>query len=547
VTQGASTIHEPAGTFQVPDPPNRVPPSREERDRLRQAVRDYAAAANLAPPLSIGELRDHARRLARSSRTSPVCADFLMVLLNNEAWKERLAAIPYGRRLLLLPQCLRRKEFCRGEFDEWGLLCRQCGRCAIANLQTEAERLGYSVLIAEGTAAVVKLIDAGKIDAVVGVSCLSVLERTFARMGAAAVPGLAIPLLWNGCSETAVDEDWVREAIHLNGTGKRPMLNAEDLKREVEAWFAPPALEALLGPAATRTEQIGREWLMRSGKRWRPFLLAGTWRSLCAAPAAAPDDLRKLALAVECFHKASLVHDDIEDGDSARYGLKTLHVEYGLPIALNVGDWLLGRGYRLIGEIGIPPERRDSMFRVAAAGHHDLCIGQGRELCWAHDPQPLSVAELLDIFRDKTAPAFRVALRLGAIYAGEDGRVGHVLDAFSDHLGIAYQIRDDLNDFRDPASGRLNPLLPSLPMAIAYENSNGHFRDLVDSVWRRRRSFDEAQDVLRSLMTELNVGDRMLRMLASCEEKAIQSLPPLPSPDLKCLLRRVIEKIFGAV
>ena len=64
-----------------------------------------------------------------------------------------------------------------------------------------------------------------------------------------------------------------------------------------------------------------------------------------------PEDVRKLAVAVECFHKASLIHDDIEDNDAIRYGEKTLHEEHGLAVALNVGDLLIGEGYRLIGAL----------------------------------------------------------------------------------------------------------------------------------------------------------------------------------------------------
>ena len=50
-----------------------------------------------------------------------------------------------------------------------------------------------------------------------------------------------------------------------------------------------------------------------------------------------PFGLKKLAIAVECFHKASFVHDDIEDADDLRYGERTLHAEHGIPVALNVG------------------------------------------------------------------------------------------------------------------------------------------------------------------------------------------------------------------
>ena len=133
--------------------------------------------------------------------------------------------------------------------------------------------------------------------------------------------------------------------------------------------------------------------------------------------------MRQIAVAVECFHKASLVHDDIEDGDEQRYGQQSLHAAHGVPVALNVGDFLLGEGYRLIGAADAPAERLAEMLRVAADGHRGLSLGQGAELCWRSDPRPLSSAEVLDIFRRKTAPAFDVALRLGAVCAGAGASV----------------------------------------------------------------------------------------------------------------------------
>jgi geranylgeranyl diphosphate synthase type II len=81
---------------------------------------------------------------------------------------------------------------------------------------------------------------------------------------------------------------------------------------------------------------------MRAGKRWRPLLTVAAYQAMSDTPGKPiPTDLMKLAVAVECFHKASLIHDDIEDGDATRYGEKTLHEEHGLAVALNVGDLLI--------------------------------------------------------------------------------------------------------------------------------------------------------------------------------------------------------------
>jgi len=431
-----------------------VPQDRKERDKLRGVIRDYVSSTKLAPPLSIDELRKHADSVITISGSSKAYRDFITVLVENELWRETVAEIPYERRILLLPQCLRSKKTCPAQMDELGLLCEQCGRCPTGDLQSEAEKLGYSVLIAEGTTVVTNLIERGKADAIIGVSCLSVLERAFPHMAAGAIPGIAIPLLTNGCEQTTADLEWVREAIHLRTNNQSlHSVDVERIRSEVESWFAPEALRPILKSANNRTAELAVEWLCRSGKRWRPLLAVCVHRALASSEEEGillP--IRKLAIATECFHKASLIHDDIEDADDFRYGEMTLHKQYGVPIALNVGDFLIGEGYRLIVECGAPTERTVRMLAVATEAHRNLCSGQGEELLWKKDPAPPTTDEVLEVFRHKTAPAFEVALRLGAICAGGDESMCQMLKTFSESLGIAYQLHDDIEDHRGTLS-----------------------------------------------------------------------------------------------
>ena len=147
------------------------------------------------------------------------------------------------------------------------------------------------------------------------------------------------------------------------------------------------------------TEQVALEWMAKAGKRWRPFLAVCTYEAFRAdSTRLREDDLRKVAVAVECFHKASLIHDDIEDGDSTRYDEKTLHAEHGIPIALNVGDFLLGEGYRLLAEVDAPDAQKVKLLAAAAEGHRSLCLGQGSELAWMRSPKALTVREVLRSF-----------------------------------------------------------------------------------------------------------------------------------------------------
>jgi geranylgeranyl pyrophosphate synthase len=540
------TLPKPVAPVRYRQPKKNIPQTPEERTQILHAVRNYVAEFSPTPPLPLAELGEHADRVVQHLGCAPIYRDYVGVLINNEMWREQLAAVPFERRLLLMPKCLRVESKCPAPFDEFGLLCKQCGLCSIQDLQNEAERLGYAVLVAEGSAIVMSLIQTGQVEAIVGISCLSVLERSFPYMEAAAIPGVAVPLLQDDCIDTSVDLDWVWDYIHLTADDKTRRLDLGSLRAEVDTWFQGDALTAIIGPAEGETELIAREWLARAGKRWRPFLAVAAWRALAGADATMPGDLKKAAIAVECFHKASLIHDDIEDGDATRYGEQTLHEEHGVPVALNVGDLLIGEGYRLLASCDISAEQRAAMLAIAAGGQRELSRGQGAELIWARKPDTLTSLQVLDIFRKKTAPAFEVALRIGALYAGVElhDEVADVLRAYSEALGIAYQIRDDLADLGQTAdTSDIAGLRPSLLLATAHERAECDKRAITSALWTRQRT--ATVEEIEQLYRDLKADERCKELLERYKEEAIRSLRDLENASLKGLLRRVIGKIFN--
>ena len=544
------TLPRPVPPQRVRAPKKNIPQTGIERNHILQVVRHYVAEFAPVPPLPTDELKIHADKVVAMLKCDAIYRDYIGVLINNEMWREQLASVPFERRLLLLPKCLRIESKCPAPFDEFGLLCKQCGLCSIQDLQAEAERLGYAVLVAEGSAIVMSLIQTGKVEAIVGVSCLSVLERAFPYMEAAAIPGVAVPLLQDDCIDTTVDLDWIWDYIHLTADDRTRRLDLGALREEVDFWFAPPSLDLVMGNSLGETEKIARDWLGRAGKRWRPFLTVSAFQALRGDTGKPlPDDLKKIAVAVECFHKASLIHDDIEDNDAQRYGEKTLHEEHGVAVALNVGDLLIGEGYRLIGSCKLSAEQKAEMLMVASQGQRQLCRGQGAELCWTRKPSPLTSLQVLDIFRQKTAPAFEVALQFGAIYAGleQHEEVSDVLAAYSEALGIAYQIRDDLSDLG--AGGETNDIAgmrPSLLLAVAHERANDDAKKtLTEALWRRQPPAGVNGDQVEALYSEVKADERARTLLETYKEEAIRSLRDLENPNLKGLLRRVIGKIFN--
>jgi geranylgeranyl diphosphate synthase type II len=548
-------------------PQEKIPATRGERERLRRAADQYAAENDLVGPIGLSDLRQHAGRVLKIAELPKIYCDYATILINNALWRGQLAGIPFNRRLLLLPKCIRDSATCTAEFDEFGLVCRHCGGCSLTKLQQEAERLGYAVLIAEGSAVVMRILQTHRIEAIVGVSCLSVLEKSFPFLEAAAIPGAAVPLLHDDCKDTNVDLDWVWETIFLTSEEESHEMDLERIRGEAKSLFTRESLDALMGPPDDPASKLAYDWLLRDGKRWRPFLTLCAYSALTGETNETfPAGIRKVAAAIECFHKASLVHDDIEDDDDTRYGQPTLHAEHGVPIALNAGDLLIGEGYRLLIESGAPADRIAELVRIAADGHRTLCLGQGAELAatpYAGPPgpskpndsarragmplvqEPLAVEAVLKIFCQKTAPAFEVALRLAAAYVDSPESLHELLTEYSTLLGVAYQIRDDMDDWfgsgdpDDLTAGR-----PSLIIALAWEHADEAERAILLRNWRGNAETCD-RDEIAAVFDRLGIGQHCQRLYLSYRERAIRSLRDVESQSLKSLLRRVIGKIFN--
>ena len=351
-----------------------VPEPRALRDKIRWRCHGIAARLDKTHPLSKDTMESIARGILRELQLADGYVGWAMVGLASAFWRDQVAAVPPSRRLLLLPHCLKHPTQCRAEYNEFGLNCRQCGACPIGGFRQMAQRRGYQVLIAEGSPIVMKIILSGEVDAIVGVACLNVLEKTIDKVLLSGIPCMAVPLLASTCQATSVDEDQVRELLELKHTEPRQSTATYvHLMRAASGMFVSERMEAL-APRARRapclsekeglrleeiepiaaTEALAYDFLMKGGKYSRPFITLAVHDALTGGHATKatgeehinrlPDSIFRAAMSIETFHKASLVHDDIEDDDAFRYGTKTMHRQYGTPTAINVGDYLVGMG-----------------------------------------------------------------------------------------------------------------------------------------------------------------------------------------------------------
>jgi geranylgeranyl diphosphate synthase, type II len=514
----------PAGAF--------VPATLPQRVEVRRHIDQWAASQTGLRIEGLDALRQRAAELSHRQGWPEAWRDWVAVHIGNAIMRSAVARVPLERRLLMLPKCLRDTRHCTARIDGVGLLCEHCGRCPIGELEAEATSLGYAVLVAEGSAVVMAILERRQIEAVIGVSCLSVLERAFGYLEAAGIPGLGIPLLQDGCADTRIDIDWVYAALHLGGESAPDNHTGDPERERVRDLFTTEGLDRVMGVPQTPAEVLARRWILQGGKRWRPILAA----SFCLTAQSARNDalLDNVLVAIECFHKASLIHDDIEDHDADRYGVPTLHAEVGVPEALNAGDLLIGEGYRLLAESPTDAATHCLLVRVAAEGHRQLCLGQGMELAWRNARRPLYVREVLEIMRLKTAPAFAVALKLGAIAAGLGEASFAMLADYANALGIAYQIRDDVEDAARDAGES-----PSAVLALAWERAQGADRDLLAQAWR-----GEKVPNLDALLAGYDAAGQARALVQQWKHAALKATDQSSSPEVRAVLRRVIIRVF---
>ena len=560
-----------------------VPASRQLREKLRQHCQSVAAGMDRAQSPTKVELEAVARHILQELQLPEGYVGWTMVMLSSEFWRDQVAAVPPARRLLILPHCLKHAEGCPADYDRFGLDCKKCGACSIADFRAVAEEMGYKVLVAEGSPIVMKIILSGYVDAIVGVACLNVLEKAIDKVLLAGVPCMAVPLLSSDCRNTSLDEEWVHEMIiaqrqqtparsasylHLLRAAKQ-LFEPEQLERLAPRQRGGPSLAELNGTGAAglnpiaATEAIAQSYLAQGGKYARPFITLAAHDAMTGGRGASadgarhlselPDAVRRVALSIETFHKASLVHDDIEDDDRFRYGIPTLHRTYGLPTAINVGDYMIGLGYRLVSRdiAALGAEVAGDILNLLADAHLRLSEGQGAELLWrdARDKQ-LSPLDALKIYALKTAPAFEAALLCGLRCAGPIDALAAPLKQFAKHLGVAFQILNDLKDWQGDEDNKLAGGLdtlggrPTLLWALALEKLEQPQRELLLKLIDSEDDAATRIAKVEQLYREANVFESAHLLVDKYQQRAEKIADDVEPESLRRLLYYLVDTVL---
>jgi octaprenyl-diphosphate synthase len=190
-------------------------------------------------------------------------------------------------------------------------------------------------------------------------------------------------------------------------------------------------------------ENIGHYIVDAGGKRLRPLLVLLTGNALGACG----EDHIRFAAVIEFIHTATLLHDDVVDISSLRRGRPTANAEFGNAPSVLVGDFLYTRAFQLMVQLGDM-----DILRHMADTTNTIAEGEVLQLTRAGDAATTE-EQYLDVITRKTAILFAAGCHGAATLAGDRGELRRVMHDFGLHLGIAFQMIDDVLDYEgDPAA-----------------------------------------------------------------------------------------------
>jgi geranylgeranyl diphosphate synthase type II len=181
--------------------------------------------------------------------------------------------------------------------------------------------------------------------------------------------------------------------------------------------------------------------LRLGGKRIRPTLLLAA----NALFGGNEEEVRDAALGIETFHNFTLLHDDLMDRSPLRRGQPTVYTKWGDNAAILSGDTMFALAWRYF--LRKPSPRLQQILNCFNETAIEVCEGQQKDMNFEHTPlNEVTIDDYMDMIRQKTAVLLAGALKIGALYAGAPEAEIDKLYRFGIHLGLAFQLQDDLLD-----------------------------------------------------------------------------------------------------
>jgi geranylgeranyl diphosphate synthase type II len=265
------------------------------------------------------------------------------------------------------------------------------------------------------------------------------------------------------------------------------------------------ALEAYLLRQDSRVFEAMRYSVLNGGKRFRPLLLLSSGEHFGASE----ELLMPYACAIEFIHNYSLIHDDlpIMDNDDFRRGKPSCHKQFGQGLALLAGDALLSFAFEVLAEAPYPSNNYQVKEQVLsdiarAVGPCGMVAGQWLDVSF--QPENKEIADYQETALKKTAGLIKVSAASGARLAGVSEPVLEAMKQYGTYLGLAFQLRDDLDDLaRDPKNDRT--FRPNLARVLDQERAIKLLNELLSRAVSSLRKADIDSEILIHFVRQLKL------------------------------------------
>ena len=291
-----------------------------------------------------------------------------------------------------------------------------------------------------------------------------------------------------------------------------------------------------LGSTVPLVEKIGHYIVESGGKRLRPLLV------LLSANACGYRGQHHIPLAaiVEFIHTATLLHDDVVDNSDLRRGKDTANARWGNAPSVLVGDFLYSRAFQVMVEIGSM-----DVMHVISNATNVIAEGEVLQLLNCKNPDTTEDA-YMQVIIGKTATLFEAATETGAILADASAAERDALRLYGRHLGIAFQLVDDLMDYLSSAEemGKnvgddLAEGKPTLPLIQAMKAGTDEERQLIRQCIRKG-GLDDLQPIL-DIVQRTGAIDYTRAAAQRAAASAQEALETLPASSFKNTLQQLAE------
>lgn len=288
--------------------------------------------------------------------------------------------------------------------------------------------------------------------------------------------------------------------------------------------------------------------LRLGGKRIRPTLLLAA----NALFGGKEEQVRDAALGIETFHNFTLLHDDLMDRSPLRRGQPTVYQKWGDNTAILSGDTMFALAWRYF--LRQPSPQLHEILRCFNETAIEVCEGQQKDMDFeSMSLDEVSLDDYMDMIRQKTAVLLAGALKIGALYAAAPEKEVAKLWAFGEHMGLAFQLQDDLLDgYGDTAvfgkktgqdiRDNKKTFLPLTALRLTSTAQSDELR----SIFAGKDNMDEEEKVHRamSIYNSIDLRSAIEKSIADEFLKAKQFLDEIQADErLKTPLRELMETL----